>query len=254
MTWITGFLDEQRDNQYTEAIRLYNTITMKQINTHGVPFRTTRNQDWRDGLSKNIRQSIEHFSNPNNLSKEESSQVTSWVVAGTSEKNLEKFNAIAKKFKLKTGDNELNGEGFGIDGLKLNDISPGSSRDFKRLRRFAKKLDLELWQEVKQEDITNGSIDPLTITEGVFDLDLNDAVTATDVNGDGIPDPQFHLLASDTANASFGVNAVGAWSKATGEGVRVGIVDSPHDILHTDLNGNLPVNFDLDGDGILEDH
>ena len=40
---------------------------------------------------------------------------------------------------------------------------------------------------MKQEDITNGSINPLTITEGVFDLDLNDAVTATDVNGDGIP-------------------------------------------------------------------
>ncbi len=252
MTWITGFLDEQRDNQYTKATRLYNTNTMKETNTHKVPFSTTINQDWRDGLSNNIRNSIEHFSNPKNLSKEESNQVTSWVVAGTSEKNLKKFNAIANKFNLKTGNNELSSEGFGIDDLKLNGISPGSRRDFKRLRRFAKKLDLELWQEVKQEDITNGSIDPLTITEGVFDLDLNDAVTATDVNGDGIPDPQFHLLASDTANASFGVNAVGAWSQTTGEGVRVGIVDSPHDILHTDLNGNLPVNFDLDGDGNLE--
>merc|ERR1711939_1170445 len=74
-----------------------------------------------------------------------------------------------------------------------------------------------------------GEIDPLTITEGTFDLNLGDEATA-----------------------SYGVNAVGGWSEASGEGVRVGIVDSPHDLLHADLNGNLPVNFDLDGDGILE--
>ena len=225
---------------------------MKKNHTYGVPFRTTRNQDWRDSLSNKLRQSIEHFSNPNNLSKEESSQVLRWVVAGTSEKNLQKFNAIAKKLNLRSGEGELNSEGFGVDGLKLNDFSPGSSSAFKNLSRYAKKLDLELWQEVKQGDITNGAIDPLTITEGTFDLDLNDEVTATDVNGDGIADPLFHLLPSDAVNASYGVNAVGGWNRSSGEGVRVGIIDSPHDLLHTDLNVNLPVNFDLDGDGNLE--
>ena len=250
MTWITGFLDEQRDNQYTEATRLYNTITMKETNTHGVPFRTTRNQDWRDGLSNNIRQSIEYFSNPNNLSKEESSQVTSWVIAGTSEKNLDKFNAIAKKFNLKTGENELNGEGFGINDLKLNDISPGSSRAFKRLRRFAKKLDLELWQEVKHEIGETGAINTATITEGTFDANLNDADTATDVNGDGTPDPLWHLLPSDEANAQYGVNATGAWNNVSGEGVNVGVFDSFFDLNHVDLNSAMPTNFDWNGDGI----
>lgn len=225
---------------------------MKKNHTYGVPFRTTRNQDWRDSLSNKLRQSIEHFSNPNNLSKEESSQVLRWVVAGTSEKNLQKFNAIARKLNLRSGEGELNSEGFGVDGLKLNDFSPGSSSAFKNLSRYAKKLDLELWQEVKQEIINTGAIDPLTVTEATFDLDLNDEVTVTDVNGDGIADPQFHLLPSDAANASFGVNAIGGWNNASGEGVRVGIVDSPHDLLHTDLNVNLPVNFDLDGDGNLE--
>ena len=32
-----GFLDEQRDNQYTKATRLYNTNTMKETNTHKCP-------------------------------------------------------------------------------------------------------------------------------------------------------------------------------------------------------------------------
>ena len=225
---------------------------MKSQNTNKASFRTTRNEDWRDALSNKIRQSIDYFSNPNNLSKEESSQVLSWVVAGTSKKGLEKFNTLAQKLNLKTDNNELSSEGFGVDGLNLNDISPGSRSDFKRLSRYAKKLDLELWQEVEQKVEHMGEIDPLTITEGTLDLDLTDANTATDINGDGIPDPQFHLLASDAIGASFGVNAVDAWSETSGEGVRVGIVDSPHDLLHTDLNGNLPNNFDLDGDGNLE--
>ncbi|MAR06027.1 MAG: hypothetical protein CL862_02850 [Cyanobium sp. NAT70] len=222
----------------------------KDRNTHQLA--TSRFKRWQDQLSQPIQQSIDFFSDPRNLSKQEVGSVSRWVVAGVSQENIEQFQKIATRTGIKNDGTKLNTEGFGIDGLELTSLRPGSASAFHQLKQHANKLGLEFWQEVKQEITTMGEIDPLTITEGTFDLNLGDEATATDVNGDGIPDPMFHLLASDAANASYGVNAVGGWSEASGEGVRVGIVDSPHDLLHTDLNGNLPVNFDLDGDGILE--
>ena len=219
---------------------------------HKRPLITSRFERWQDQLSQPIQQSIKFFSDPKNIGHQNGEKPVGWVVAGTSEKNINAFRQQATRLGVKIQQTELNNEGFGIEDLELQSYQPGSTSQFLRLKASAQKLGLELWQEVKQEDVSNGAINPNTITEGTFDLNINDAAPATDVNGDGIPDPHFHLLASDAANASFGVNAVGGWSDASGEGVRVGIVDSAHDILHTDLNGNLPVNFDLDGDGNLE--
>ena len=209
-------------------------------------------QRWLEQLSRPVLQSINYYSEPINIGKAQRKDVHSWIAAGISEDNLDKFSSFASKKGVISHKSQPSPEGFGMKELQLMSFKPSSKKTFKKLRNRAERLGLELWQEVKHEDISNGSINPNTITEGTFDLNINDVEPATDVNGDGIADPMFHLLASDVENASFGVNAVGGWSIASGEGVRVGIVDSPHDLLHTDLNANLPVNFDLDGDGNLE--
>ena len=225
-------------------------MTKEQRNTK--PLITSRFERWQDQLSQPIQQSIKFYSDPKNLSKQETQSVERWVVAGDSDETIRRFQKIANRSGIQSDGAKLNTEGFGIEDLELQSYQPGSTSQFLNLKASAQKLGLELWQEIRQEDVSNGAINPNTITEGTFDLNINDAAPATDVNGDGIADPLFHLLPSDAANASFGVNAVGGWSDASGEGVRVGIVDSAHDLLHTDLNGNLPVNFDLDGDGNLE--
>ncbi len=225
-------------------------MTKEQRNTK--PLITSRFERWQDQLSQPIQQSIKFFSDPKNITHQNGEKPLSWVVAGISDKKIDAFRQQATRLGVKIQQKGLNNEGFGIEDLELQSYQPGSTSQFLRLKASAQKLGLELWQEIRQEDVSNGAINPNTITEGTFDLNINDAAPATDVNGDGIADPMFHLLASDAANASYGVNAVGGWSNASGEGVRVGIVDSAHDLLHTDLNGNLPVNFDLDGDGNLE--
>ena len=96
----------------------------------------------------------------------------------------------------------------------------------------------------------HGAINQNEITEGAFDPDLTDAVQADDINGDGIADPLFQLLASDPASGSYGVNAVGAWNQVSGEGVRVGVLDSFFDLNHNDLQSAIPTSIDWDGDDI----
>ena len=187
----------------------------------------SKTNDWRDGLNKSVRQSIDFFSDQNNLTKDQKSDVKGWVVAGVNEKNLLQFNHYAQQIGLKAEKRALSNQGYGIDELQLKGYRAGSRQDFARLSKIAKKLDLTLWQEVDEINVGHGAINQNEITEGAFDPDLmTDAVQADDINGDGIADPLFQLLASDPANGSYGVNAVGAWDQASGEGVRVGVLDS----------------------------
>ena len=113
---------------------------MKKIHTNRVPFRTTRNEDWRNSLSQPIQQSINFFSDPSNLSKQETESVTRWVVAGVSEKNIQRFQKIANRSGIKNDGTRLNTEGFGIEGLELTSLQPGSASTFHRLKRHANKL------------------------------------------------------------------------------------------------------------------
>ena len=140
---------------------------MKKNHTDRVLFRTTRNQDWRDSLSQPIQQSINFFSDPSNLSKQELGSVTRWVVAGVSEKNIQRFQRIASRSKVKNDGTKLSTEGFGVEGLELASLQPGSASTFHQLKRYANKLGLELWQEVKQAVGETGSINTATITEGL---------------------------------------------------------------------------------------
>ncbi|ABM76823.1 S8 family serine peptidase [Prochlorococcus marinus] len=204
---------------------------------------------WQDELSKPMQQSIAFFSNPENLTNKDSSDVFRWVIAGPTQKNLSAFKQQAARVGIKIQEENLSNAGFGIDELQLIAFEPGSLSDFQRLQTAAKELNLELWQEVVQTHSGDGPIDTAAITEGTFDLNLNDNNTATDVNGDGTPDPLFHLLASNDANGSYGVNAVGAWSQVSGEGITVGVLDTFFDLNHTDLNAAMPTNFDWDNDG-----
>ena len=210
---------------------------------------TSKSSDWRQGLNQSVRQSINFFSDQNNLTKEEQSNIKGWVVAGPNKDNIRQFNLIAKQIGLKEENGELSNEGYGINELQLKGYKAGQRKDFARLSKIAEKLDLALWQEVEQINESNGAINQNEITEGAFDPNLTDAVQADDINGDGISDPLFQLLASDPANGSYGVNAVGAWDQASGEGVRVGVLDSFFDLNHSDLQPAIPTSFDWDNDG-----
>ncbi|WP_186570888.1 S8 family serine peptidase [Synechococcus sp. PROS-U-1] len=206
--------------------------------------------NWRDELHKSVRQSIEFFSDQNNLTKEEQSNIQGWVVAGPDEKSLLQFNRYAKKLGLKAEKTALSNEGYGIDELQLKGYQAGSKQDYTKLSKIAKKLDLAFWHEVEQIHVSYGAINQNEITEGAFDPDLRDGDQADDINGDGIADPLFQLLASDPANGSYGVNAVGAWDQVSGEDVRVGVLDSFFDLNHSDLQAALPTSVDWDGDGV----
>ncbi len=205
---------------------------------------------WRDDLNKPVRQSIEFFSEQSNLTKEQQSQIKGWVVAGTNKESLSQFNHFAQELGLKAEKTVLSNQGYGIDDLQLKGFQPGSEDVYEKLSKIAKELDLALWQEVEQIHVTYGSINQNEITEGAFDQDLTDGDQADDINGDGIADPLFQLLASDPANGSYGVNAVGAWKQVSGQGVRVGVLDSFFDLNHSDLQAALPTSIDWDGDGV----
>ena len=206
--------------------------------------------DWRDDLNKSVRQSIEYFSDPGNLTKEQQSQIEGWVVAGPNKESLIQFNHFAQELGLKAEKTPLSNQGYGLDELQLKGFHPGSSEDYEKLSKIAKELDLALWQEVDEIKVGHGAINQNEITEGAFDPDLTDGDQADDINGDGIADPLFQLLASDPANGSYGVNAVGAWNQASGQGVRVGVLDSFFDLNHSDLQSALPTSFDWDGDSV----
>lgn len=205
---------------------------------------------WRDDLNKPVRQSIEFFSEQSNLTKEQQSQIKGWVVAGTNKESLSQFNHFAQELGLKAEKTVLSNQGYGIDDLQLKGFQPGSEDVYEKLSKIAKELDLALWQEVDDIKVGHGAINQNEITEGAFDPDLTDAVQADDINGDGIADPLFQLLASDPANGSYGVNAVGAWNQVSGQGVRVGVLDSFFDINHSDLQSAMPTSIDWDGDGV----
>lgn len=205
--------------------------------------------DWRQELNKSIRQSIDFFSDQSNLTKDQESDVKGWVVAGVDEKNLLQFNHYAQKIGLKAEKTVLSNQGYGLDELQLKGYKAGSRKDFARLSKIAKELDLALWQEVDDIKVGHGAINQNEITEGAFDPDLMNGDQADDINGDGIADPLFQLLASDPANGSYGVNAVGAWNQVSGQGVRVGVLDSFFDLNHSDLQSAIPTSVDWDGDG-----
>ena len=207
--------------------------------------------DWRDDLNKSVRQSIEYFSDPGNLTKEQQSQIEGWVVAGPNKESLIQFNHYAQELGLKTEKTPLSNQGYGLDELQLKGFHPGSSEDYEKLSKIAKELDLALWQEVAQIHVSYGSINQNEITEGAFDPNLKDGDQADDINGDGIADPLFQLLASNPATG-YGINAVGAWDRVSGEGVRVGVLDSLFDLNHSDLQAALPTSIDWDGDGVVD--
>ena len=222
------------------------TMNTKQLKTSTA----SKAGNWRDELHKSVRQSIEFFSDQNNLTKEEQSNIQGWVVAGPDEKNLLQFNRYTRRIGLKAEKTPLSNEGYGLDRLQLRGYQAGSKEDYAKLSKIAKKLDLALWQELEQIEVGHGAINQSDITEGGFDPDLTDATQADDINGDGIADPLFQLLASDPANGSYGINAVGAWDHVSGEGVRVGVVDSRFDLSHSDLQSAMPTSFDWDGDNV----
>ena len=207
--------------------------------THGLTESTTsKTFNWRRELNKSVRQSIDFFSDQDNLTKEQQSKVTGWIVAGPDKEKIHQFNLIAQQLGLKEENRALSNEGYGIDELMLKGYNAGSKEDFAKLSKIAKELDVALWQELEQINVSYGAINQDEITEGAFDPDLTDVDDqADDINGDGIADPLFQLLASEPANGSYGVNAVGAWNQVSGEGVRVGVLDSFFDLNHNHTVG-----------------
>merc|ERR1712196_611308 len=114
-------------------------------------------------------QSIDFFAEPNNLTKTETAKVNHWLVAGISEKNIDRFQQIARKVGISLDEESLSNKGYGIDNLKLASFQPGSRSKFKQLQRIANQLDLELWQEVEQVNEQYGVVNQNLISEGAFD-------------------------------------------------------------------------------------
>lgn len=247
-----GNLVTQKNNHIKEAAT---TASLQEIiaSNHSEQeyTKTAVRQRWFEQLSRPISQSIEYYSDPRNLGKRERKNVYSWVVAGVSEDNVRKFEEkVAKEFGIFSNKSKPNLEGFGMEELQLISFTPSKRSAFMKLKRRAERLGLKIWQEPKVEIGATGPINTRLIQEGTFDIDLNDIDTATDVNGDGDPDPLWHLLPSDTASAQYGVNAIGAWRSVSGENVNIGVFDSFFDLNHSDLNSAMPTNFDWDGDGV----
>ena len=209
----------------------------------------SEDQRWLEQLSRPVLQSIKYYSDPTNIGKAQREDVHSWIAAGISEVKLSKFSSIASKIGVISHKHQPSPEGFGIEELHLVSFKPSSKKKFKKLRKRAGRLGLEMWQEINVEIGATGPINTGTIQEGTFVENLNDADTATDVNGDGTTDPLWHLLPSDSANAQYGVNATGAWNSVSGEDVNVGVFDELFDLNHSDLNSAMPTNFDWNGDG-----
>jgi len=202
---------------------------------------------WLELLDPALASSVRFYSTPSNLRGPGTEKVTRWVLAGVT--SLDELQRLAKQQQLKGSGERLRAADFRVPGLQLLALSPGTASQFASLQKFARAQGLELWQEIPATISLDAPIDVGMITEPVFS-----AATAPDFHGDGSADTTWHLQASvaptATATGNYGINAVGAWTQAGGEGVYLGITDSRMDLSHPDLQSALPTRFDWDGDGV----
>lgn len=184
-----------------------------------------RQINWLDNLDKDIYNSIEYFSNTKSFSKNQLNRSNQWVAAITG--NPKPAKKLISKSKLRQFSHELDAEGFDTPNLNLYAIKPGSKGQFKRLQNKINKLGGALWREYEATSELQGTIDASTINDPGWGQ-------------------SWHLKESTTT--TYGINAETAWSKVTGEKIKVGIADSEHDLFHQDLISAYPQNFDWNGD------
>ncbi len=207
----------------------------------------TARHHWIDQLDPALASSIRFYAQPANLSVRGSGKVSRWVLAGVT--TPADLTRLAKQQQLRPSQENLRAANFQLPGLQLLALTPGTPSQFAALQKQARSNGFELWQEIAPQISFDSPIDVGTITEPVFN-----AATAPDYDGDGSADTTWHLQASvaptATATGNYGINAVGAWSQAGGDGVYLGITDSQMDLSHPDLQAALPTRFDWDGDGL----
>ena len=197
---------------------------------------TTKNQsrgsDSLSTLDQNIQNSISFYSDSNNVERK-SFNKSNWYLA-TNDNINKKIQKFIKKMQTRQGWTTT--DGLNTDGLNLYQISDGSKKRFKKLSKKADKLGTALWFEpIESEQVLYGTTDIGSIGEASIDVS-------------NTPN-HWNLYPTGTVNNSFGIDAIGAWTRANGEGVTVGISDTRHDLAHPDLISSMQ-GADNTGNGI----
>ncbi len=192
---------------------------------------------WYSQLSPVVRHSIEHGQDLSQFSRVDLESVRSWAVV-----TEDRVTAIDLFRKIKPKSVQSRTDLFG-DQIRVHvwEVELNRGSHYQQLS--------ELTQEEQGHRILD--IIPLFFEHNEADGTLNPAAV-TDPNFPA----QWHLDAT-ASSTQWGIDAEGAWSSSTGEGVTVAIVDTRQQFNHPDLagNNNAALNYDdanrdWNGDGI----
>jgi subtilisin-like proprotein convertase family protein len=200
---------------------------------------------WLESLDPRVQAAISTYQSPERLAATDPKTVANWVIGGENSNKASRFEAFAKANGLKPKQ-DLSVV-YNLPGISFWAIEAGSASSFAALKKQADAEGLSLWYELRPDNQEDGPINLAEIEEPAF----TGTVTVNGRNASLI-----HLLGSDLSNPTspnYGINAVDAWQRAGGEGVVVSVKDSPFDLFHTDLVGQLfDRNIDITGDGISD--
>ena len=177
-----------------------------------------RDLNWINALDLPLRQSIDFYSDPDNVGKK-AFATSNWFLA-TNGKLTKKSRSLIRRLKpIKGG---LVKDALNTAGLNQYQVKARSKRKFNALSKKAEKRDLLLWFE---PTIVGKELDGTTTLGSIGENSIDLTNTPN----------HWNLYPTGTLNNTFGIDATGAWSIANGEGVTVGISDTTQDLTHPDL-------------------
>ena len=177
-------------------------------------------QNWLDNLERPIRQSLITYSDPKNVSNT-SFKSSNWFIAGEGDLSKRSLSFISRLKPIKGG---FTTDALNLKGINQFQVESGSAKAFSALASKAEQQGLRLWYEpIDSEQFLHGTTALGSIGEASIDLS-------------NTPN-HWNLHPTGTITNSFGIDAIGAWTRANGEGVTVGISDTRHDLSHPDLIG-----------------
>jgi len=177
-------------------------------------------QHWLDNLERPIRQSLITYSDPKNVANT-SFESSNWFIAGEGDLSKQSLSFVSRLKPIKGG---FTKDALNLKGINQFQVKSGSAKAFSVLARKAEQQGLHLWYEpIESELVFDGTTALGSIGEASIDLS-------------NTPN-HWNLHPTGTITNSFGIDAIGAWTRANGEGVTVGISDSRHDLSHPDLIG-----------------
>jgi len=198
--------------------------------------------NWLNALDPWVQTAIKRGQSLAGFSTAELAGPLQWMIAGPNEGNPSALDAfLASTGLVKSGDFS---EILGLPGVQSYTLKPGSQANFDSLVKRAQASNIALWIDVISQGSTDGPIASASITEPVFN---------GNVNINGVSATLWHQQASDFSNPAapvYGINAVGAWGLSSGLGVYVAVNDTPFDLAHPDLANQMPTSGDINGDGV----